>query len=82
MNNEGEQILSSLTLLSFSFFLITNLCFFTCQIVGESMNSMGVFLSQELHRFNGLIETMASSLTSLLKAIKGAVFMSADLQVT
>ena len=46
------------------------------------MNSMGVFLSQELHRFNGLIETMASSLTSLLKAIKGEVFMSADLQVT
>jgi dynein heavy chain len=44
------------------------------------MNSLGVFLSQELVRFNGLIEVMTISLKELQRAIKGEVVMSADLE--
>lgn len=49
--------------------------------VGEAMNSLGVFLSQELIRFNGLIEVMISTLKQLQRAIKGEVVMSGDLEV-
>jgi hypothetical protein len=39
------------------------------QVYG-TMNSLGVFLGQELVRFNGLIEVMKATLTDLQKAIK------------
>lgn len=45
-----------------------------------SMNSFGVFLSQEILRFNGLIRVMRSSLKMLQKAIKGLVVMSGPLE--
>jgi len=45
-----------------------------------SMNSLGVFLSQELVRFNGLIQAIEISLRELIKAIKGIVVMSGDLE--
>ena len=38
--------------------------------MGEAMISLGVFLSQELSRFNELIDVMVSSLQSLVRAIK------------
>ena len=41
-----------------------------------SMNSFGVFLSQECIRFNGLIRVMQHTLVMLKKAIKGLVVMS------
>lgn len=49
--------------------------------VGDAMNSLGVFLSQELIRFNGLMEVMSHTLVQLQKAIKGEVVMSSDLEV-
>jgi dynein heavy chain len=49
--------------------------------LGETMNSLGVFLGQELIRFNGLIEVMSSTLHSLQKAIKGEVVMSNELEI-
>jgi dynein heavy chain len=49
--------------------------------IGETMNSLGVFLGQELIRFNGLIEVMHSSLKQLQKAIKGEVVMSNELEL-
>ena len=45
-----------------------------------SMNSFGVFLSQETIRFNGLIKVMKHSLLMLKKAIKGLVVMSGPLE--
>ena len=48
---------------------------------GDSMNSLGVFLSQELIRFNFLIEVMISSVKELLRAIKGEVVMSGELEL-
>ena len=48
---------------------------------GDAMNSLGVFLGQELIRFNGLIEVMESTLKELIRAIKGEVVMSSDLEV-
>ena len=45
-----------------------------------SMNSFGVFLSQEIIRFNGLMRVMRSSLIMLQKAIKGLVVMSGPLE--
>jgi dynein heavy chain len=48
---------------------------------GDAMNSLGVFLGQELIRFNGLIEVMGSTLHELIRAIKGEVVMSSELEV-
>ena len=53
----------------------------TFKKVGDSMTSLGVFLSQELSRFNGLMEVMVSSLYQLRRAIKGEVVMSSELEV-
>lgn len=53
----------------------------TFKVVGDAMNSLGVFLSQELQRFNELLAVMSSSLRSLVKAIKGEVVMSNELEV-
>ena len=50
-------------------------------MVGEAVTSLGVFLSQEIQRFNELIEVMCATLKSLLRAIKGEVVMSAELEV-
>ena len=44
------------------------------------VNSMGVFLSQELVMFNGLIRVMKSTLYQLQRAIKGIVVMSGPLE--
>jgi dynein heavy chain len=52
----------------------------TFKRIDDSMNSLGVFLSQELVRFNGLIEVMVHSLKELRRAIKGEVVMSASLE--
>ena len=46
------------------------------------MTSLGVFLSQELQRFNELIEVMGASLHSLQRAIRGEVAMSEELEIT
>jgi len=43
----------------------------------ESMNTV---LSQELIRYNGLIDIVRSSLSDLRKALKGLIVMSADLE--
>lgn len=48
--------------------------------VNGAMISLGVFLGQELTRFNGLIEVMKDTLHELLRAIKGEVVMSDDLE--
>jgi dynein heavy chain len=53
----------------------------TFKKVGDAMNSLGVFLSQELIRFNGLIEVMVHTLKQLQRAIKGEVVMSSDLEI-
>lgn len=53
----------------------------TFKKLGDSMNSLGVFLSQELIRFNDLIEVMIASIKQLLRAIKGEVVMSSDLEL-
>eukprot|EP00501_MAST-03F_sp_TOSAG23-6_P001833 GSMAST32.ASY1.ANO1.1911.1 assembled CDS len=45
-----------------------------------SMNSMGVFLLQEVSRFNDLILVVNKSLILLKKAIKGLVVMSGELE--
>jgi dynein heavy chain len=45
------------------------------------MTSLGVFLSQELSRFNGLMEVMVSTLYQLRRAIKGEVVMSSELEL-
>jgi dynein heavy chain, axonemal len=46
----------------------------------DAVNSLGVFLGQELIRFNGLIEVMKSTLRELVRAIKGEVVMSSELE--
>jgi len=53
----------------------------TFKKVGDAITSLGVFLSQELIRFNGLIEVMIASLFQLQRAIKGEVLMSSELEV-
>lgn len=53
----------------------------TFKKIGEAMISLGVFLTQELIRFNGLIEVMVASLRQLRRAIKGEVVMSGELEI-
>ena len=53
----------------------------TFKKVGDAMTSLGVFLSQELSRFNGLIEVMHVTLHQICRAIKGEVVMSGELEV-
>jgi dynein heavy chain len=53
----------------------------TFKKVGDAMTSLGVFLSQELIRFNGLIEVMVATLHELQRAIKGEVVMSGELEI-
>lgn len=48
--------------------------------VDGKMGSLGVFLGQEVSRFNELLKVMKSSLILLDKAIEGTVVMSADLE--
>jgi dynein heavy chain len=50
------------------------------KIDNGSMNSMGVFLSQEILRFNAMLGVMRSSLTNLQRAIKGLIVMSGPLE--
>eukprot|EP00744_Colponema_vietnamica_P000902 GILI01001554.1.p1 GENE.GILI01001554.1~~GILI01001554.1.p1 ORF type:complete len:2075 (+),score=684.51 GILI01001554.1:415-6225(+) len=45
-----------------------------------TMNSLGVFISQEIDRFNNLVRVISKSLKDLKDAIKGLVVMSADLE--
>ena len=49
--------------------------------VGDAIVSLGVFLGQELIRFNGLIEVMIATLIQLQRAIKGEVVMSGELEI-
>ena len=44
------------------------------------MVSLGVFVGQEIDRFNGLLRTMKSTLINLGKAIEGTVVMSMELE--
>lgn len=53
----------------------------TFKKVGDAVVSLGVFLSQELIRFNGLIEVMVATLHQLQRAIKGEVVMSGELEL-
>ena len=46
-----------------------------------AMNSLGVFIGQEMDRFNILIGVMVSTLDNLVKAIAGTVVMSQDLEL-
>jgi dynein heavy chain len=46
---------------------------------GEHMDSLGTVLSQELARFNKLLEVMAVSLFDLQRAIRGEVLLSEEL---
>uniref|UniRef100_K3WBQ8 Dynein heavy chain C-terminal domain-containing protein n=1 Tax=Globisporangium ultimum (strain ATCC 200006 / CBS 805.95 / DAOM BR144) TaxID=431595 RepID=K3WBQ8_GLOUD len=50
------------------------------EVLGGSRNSLGVFLSQEMIRFNFLIRVMKSTLEMLKRAIKGLVVMSGALE--
>jgi dynein heavy chain, axonemal len=52
----------------------------TFKKLGDAVNSLGVFLGQELIRFNGLIEVMKATLRELQRAIKGEVVMSGELE--
>lgn len=50
------------------------------KIAGGGTNSMGVFLSQEIIRFNAMLVVMKSSLFQLQRAIKGLIVMSGALE--
>ncbi|KAE9330777.1 Dynein heavy chain 6, axonemal [Phytophthora fragariae] len=50
------------------------------EAAGGSRNSLGVFLSQEMIRFNVLIQVMKTTLEMLKRAIKGLVVMSGPLE--
>ena len=52
----------------------------TTELVGGSMNSLGVFLQQEIGRFNHLRQCVVKTLKDLEKAIQGVVVMSAPLE--
>jgi dynein heavy chain len=45
------------------------------------MVSLGVFVGQEIDRFNGLLRVMRNSLINLDKAIQGTVVMSMELEM-
>jgi dynein heavy chain len=45
-----------------------------------SVNSLGVFLEQEMVRFNRLLKVMKSTLEQLSKAVRGLVVMSSSLE--
>lgn len=45
-----------------------------------AMNSLGVFVGQEIFRFNKLLSVMKISLDQLVKAIAGTVVMSMELE--
>jgi len=49
-------------------------------IEGGQMQSLGVFVGQEIDRFNKLLSVMRSTLVDLDKAIEGTVVMSMDLE--
>jgi len=44
------------------------------------MNSLGVFVGQEIERFNKLLKVMAHSLVQLDMAIQGTVVLSMELE--
>jgi dynein heavy chain len=46
----------------------------------DGSNTLGVFLNQEVDRFNKLLKVMRGSLVELQKTIKGLVVMSAELE--
>lgn len=46
-----------------------------------AMNSLGVFIGQEIDRFNVLISAMNRTLDALVKAIAGTVVMSTELEL-
>lgn len=46
----------------------------------ENPNSLDIFKSQEVDRFNKLIRVMKKTLVDLQKAIKGTVVMSIELE--
>jgi len=50
------------------------------KIEGGGTNSMGVFLSQEIIRFNAMLVVMAATLKDLKRAIKGLIVMSGSLE--
>ncbi|KAF1784043.1 P-loop containing nucleoside triphosphate hydrolase [Phytophthora cactorum] len=50
------------------------------EAAGGSRNSLGVFLSQEMIRFNVLTQVMKTTLEMLKRAIKGLVVMSGPLE--
>lgn len=45
-----------------------------------AMNSLGVFVKQEIERFNKLLSVIRKSLSDLVKAIEGTVVMSMELE--
>ena len=49
-------------------------------VTDEKMISLGVFLLQEMSRFNAMMVSMLGQLKMLDRAIKGLVVMSADLE--
>jgi len=53
----------------------------TFKKLGDAVNSLGVFLGQELIRFNELIEVMVATLRQLQRAIKGEVVMDGSLEI-
>lgn len=50
------------------------------QLADGSVVSLGVFLSQEMSRFNDLVAVIAKSLVDLKRAIKGLIVMSGPLE--
>jgi len=50
------------------------------KIDADTVNSLGVFLGQELVRFNGLIQVMQATLRDLQRAIRGELVMSGPLE--